>query len=57
MTKKYTVHDEYNKASVGDIVEISYQGWNNNDICFKINQTIREAKKYINPINGKVYSI
>lgn len=57
MTKKYTVHDEYNKASVGDIVEIAYQGLNNSDKCFKIHQTIREAQKYTNPINGKVYSI
>lgn len=57
MTKKYTVHDECNKASVGDIVEITYQGWTNGDKCFKINQTIREAQKYTNPINGKVYSI
>ena len=53
---KYTVHDESNRASVGDIVEIVYQGWNNKDTCFKIKQTIREAQKYTNPVNGKIYS-
>jgi len=56
ISKNYTVHDENNSASVGDIVEIVYHEICDPVKCFKINQTLKFAEKYVNPINGRTYS-
>lgn len=54
------MHDEANSAAVGDIVEIVYSSSkldSRMNINFKINQTLKEAEKCINPVNGKMYSM
>ena len=57
MTKNYLVYDEGNVSSIGDIVEIVYKGKDELNRSFKINQIIKESQKYINPVNGKNYSM
>lgn len=51
------VHDEDNRVVVGDIVEINYTGKLSENKAFKIVQILKEARKYIHPGTGKLYSM
>ena len=57
MARKMLVHDETNQVVVGDVVEICYAGKISENKAFKINQILKEARKFIHPVTGKLYSV
>ncbi len=58
MAKKMLVHDEENRVVVGDVVEINYAGSKiSENKAFKIIQILKEARKFVHPGSGKLYSM